>query len=159
MFYNLLIIFSTLSCLLVYFKLIVKQIEGFVPESELIGMGVLVTLILLTIFMSYLRLGERLIAFGILSTVAYICFLIWAYSTASYEPKKLPAVGPKYVDLGASLMMGYSIHGFYIQYLFKTTTKDKFTKILIAVFIAGFLIYTFISYSGYAIINREPRTP
>jgi hypothetical protein len=53
--------------------------------------------------------------------------------------------------------MGYSIHDFVVQVLFKTTTSDKFTKVVGMVYIAGTLIYTFISYGAYAILNRHPR--
>jgi hypothetical protein len=71
----------------------------------------------------------------------------------------LPAVGPKFIDLAASLTMGYSIQNFIVQVLFKTTTNDKFQKVVFWVYFAGALIYTYISYAAYAIINRSPRTP
>lgn len=104
--------------------------------------------------MRYLNFGERLLALGILSIVAYVSFLIWSYSTAQYEPKRLPPTAPKYIDLGAALMMGYSIHNFFVQVLYKTTTNDKFQKVVLAVYITGILVYTFIAYSGYSVINR-----
>lgn len=56
-------------------------------------------------------------------------------------------------------MMGYSVHDFVIQVLYKTTTNDKFKGVISAVYIAGTVIYTFISYAGYTIINRQPRVP
>lgn len=65
--------------------------------------------------------------------------------------------GPKYIDLAASLIMGYSVHDFVTQVLLKTTTKDKFFKVVTIVYILGTLIYTFISYGAYAILNRDPR--
>lgn len=65
-----------------YFQLAIKQVEGFLPKSEWIGVGLFLLLIALTIFMRYLNFGERLLAFGILSIIAYVSFLIWSYSTA-----------------------------------------------------------------------------
>jgi hypothetical protein len=50
--------------------------------------------------------------------------------------------------------MGYSIHDFVVQVLFKTTTNDKFIKVVGMVYVAGTIIYTFISYGAYAILNR-----
>ena len=52
--------------------------------------------------------------------------------------------------------MAYSIHNMVIQILFKTTTNDKFNKVIIMVFISGFFIYTFICYGAFAIVNRKP---
>ena len=107
--------------------------------------------------MRYLNFGEKLLAVGILSIIAYLGFLSWAQITADHGPKKLPPTGPKYTDLAASLMMGYSIHDFVVQVLFKTTTNDKFQKVVKMVYVAGTIIYTFITYGAYAIINRHPR--
>lgn len=104
--------------------------------------------------MRYIRFGERLLAFGILSIIGYLSFLTWAQVTAPHEPKYLPAAGPKFIDLAASLIMGYSIQNFIVQVLFKTTTNDKFHKVVAWVYIAGTLVYTYISYGAYAIINR-----
>lgn len=53
--------------------------------------------------------------------------------------------------------MGYSIHDFVVQILFKTTTNNNFGRVVKMVYVAGTLIYTFISYAAIAIINREPR--
>ena len=52
--------------------------------------------------------------------------------------------------------MAYSIHNMVIQILFRTTTNDKFNKVIIMVFISGFFIYTFICYGAFAIVNRKP---
>lgn len=104
--------------------------------------------------MRYFSFGERLLAFGILSILGYIIFLIWAQSTAPSGPKKLPPTGPKFIDLAASLIMGYSIHDFVVQILFKTTTNNNFGRVVKMVYVAGTLIYTFISYAAIAIINR-----
>lgn len=71
-------------------------------------------LILLTVVMRYIHFGEKLLAIGILSIVGYVIFLAWAQATAPHQPKTLPAIGPKFIDLAASLTMGYSIQSFII---------------------------------------------
>lgn len=76
--------------------------------------------------MRYFNFGERLLAVGILSIFGYMIFLSWAQATAPQGPKKLPPTGPKFADLAASLIMGYAIHDFVVQVLFRTTTIDKF---------------------------------
>jgi len=55
--------------------------------------------------------------------------------------------------------MGYAIQNVMVQVLFKTTTNDRFQRVVFWVYIAGFFIYTYISYAAYAIINRTPRNP
>lgn len=65
--------------------------------------------------------------------------------------------GPKYIDLAASLIMGFSVHDFVSQVLLQTTTHDKFFKVVTIVYIIGTIIYTFITYGAYAIVNRAPR--
>lgn len=115
-------------------------------------------LLVLTVVMRYYSFGERLLAIGILSVVGYLIFITWAQVSAPREPKHIPPVGPRFIDLGASLIMGYSIHDFVVQVLFKTTTYDKFRRVIAMVYIAGTLIYTYITYACYAIVNRQPRT-
>lgn len=155
--YNLIIGLSLAGVLINYFQLIIKQLEGFIPSTKWLGIGVMLLLIMLTLVMKYYSFGERLLAIGIISIVGYVGFLIWAQATAEHYPKILPPTGPKYIDLAASLIMGYSIHDFVVQVLFKTTTNDKFIKVVGLVYVAGTIIYTFISYGAYAILNREPR--
>lgn len=59
-------------------------------------------------------------------------------------------MGPGFIDLAASLIMGLSTHDVVTQLLLKTTTPDKYTKVVVFVYIIGFTVYTFISYGGYS---------
>jgi hypothetical protein len=97
-----------------YFQLIIKQLEGFVPASRFVGVGVFLFLILLTVVMRYINFGEKLLAIGIISIIGYVMFLTWAQVTAPHSPNKLPPTGDKFVDLAASLTMGYSIQNFMV---------------------------------------------
>ena len=148
---------SLLGFIINYFILIVIQIEGFFAPSFWIGFTVYLVLIFLTLLMRYFHFGENLLAIGILSIITYVGFLIWAQATAPEGPRTIPAAGPSFIDLAASLTMGYAIHDFVVQVLLNTTTHDKFPRVVYAVFISGILVYTFITYGAYAVVNREPR--
>ena len=63
-------------------------------------------------------------------------------------------MGPKYIELAASLAIGYAIHDFMVQVLVTTTTVDKFKRVIKIVYIGAMLFYTYISLGGFAIINR-----
>jgi magnesium-transporting ATPase (P-type) len=119
--YNFIIAISLVGVIINYYQLIIKQVEGFMNPSIYIGIAVFAILLILTIIMRYLNFGEKLLAIGIFSIVAYLTFLTWAQITAEHTPNKVPATGPKYTDLASSLVMGLSIHDFVVQILFKTT--------------------------------------
>lgn len=127
------------------------------PKSTWLPIVVVLILLGLTIIMRYYHFGEKLLAIGILSVIAYVSFLVWAQVTAPQGPKTLPSTGPYYTELASSLIMGYSIHNMVVQILLRTTTNNKFVKIVFWVYLSGFLVYTFITYGAYAIINRQPR--
>lgn len=127
------------------------------PKSTWLPIVVVLILLSLTIIMRYYHFGEKLLAIGILSVIAYVSFLVWAQATAPQGPKTLPPTGPYYTELASSLIMGYSIHNMVVQILLRTTTNNKFVKIVFWVYLSGFLVYTFITYGAYAIINRQPR--
>ena len=152
--YNLVIGGSLLGFIINYFVLIIIQIEGFINPSPWIAFCVFIFLVLLTIVMRYFHFGEKLLAIGILSIVAYTGFLIWAQFTAPSGEKSVPATGPQFINLAASLTMGYAIHDFVVQILLNTTTHDKFRRVVFAVFVGGIIIYTFISFGAYAVVNR-----
>lgn len=154
--YNFIIAVSFVGTIINYYELIIKQIEGFINPSPFIGIAVFACLLVLTMIMRYFNFGEKLLAIGIFSVVAYLAFLTWAQITAEHTPRQVPATGPQYSDLAASLIMGYSIHDFVIQVLCKTTTNDKFKKVVKIIYVASILVYTYISFGCYAIVNRHP---
>lgn len=154
MFYDFVLGCSFVGILINYFKLILNQLEGFMPKSTWLPIVVVLVLLALTLVMRYYHFGEKLLAIGVLSVIAYVSFLVWAQASAPQGPKTLPPTGPNYIELASSLIMGYSIHNNVAQVLLLTTTNDKFVKIVFWVYFSGFLIYTFITYGAYAIINR-----
>ena len=91
---------------------------------------------------------------GILTTVSYVLFMTWAYSTAPAGDKKVPAVGSQPIELLAALTMAFSVHDVVVQILVKSTSQQYFGKIIKIQFIIGALVYAYIAFGCYAIINR-----
>ena len=80
--YNLVIGASLLGFIINYFILIIIQLEGLIPPSPWIAFFVFLFLIGLTMLMRTFHFGENLLAFGIVSIVIYLGFLIWAHFTS-----------------------------------------------------------------------------
>ncbi len=78
-------------------------------------MGILVFLILLTITLKNFGLGEKVLAYGIISIVSYIVFLTWAQATAPTKPHTVQAFGSGYSNYAAILMGALAIHDFIVQ--------------------------------------------
>ena len=96
------------------------------------------------------HLGENTLAFGFLTVASYIIFIFWSHFTAPSGPKNVPPTGPGFVDLSASLLMGYSVHNIVTQILIQTTTPDKYRRVITIVYIIGIILYTFIVYGAYS---------
>ena len=80
--YCIIIIFAQLGFLISYFQLMIKQIEGFVQPSPWIPVFALVFVIILTLVMQKFHIGDKLLAYGIISIIGYLIFLFWAQVTA-----------------------------------------------------------------------------
>ena len=134
--------------------LIIIQAEGLFSPSPWIPYSVYAVLLVLTIVMRYLHFGEKLLAIGIVSVLGYVGFLIWAHSSAPEGPNTFPSTGPKFMELAASLNIGYAIQDFIVQVLVNTTTANKFRRVIIVVYLSAICFYTYVTFGGIAILNR-----
>ena len=80
--YNIIVSCGNYGLLLSYFLLTIKQIEGFVAPSPLIAIISIISLFLLTLVMRKLDIGDKLLAYGLISIIGYVIFLTWAQVTA-----------------------------------------------------------------------------
>ena len=60
----------------------------------------------------------------------------------------VPAADPLFSDLAAALAQGYAIQTFFIPVLRKNLNTHMYKTLLIATYIAGISVYTFIGYTG-----------
>ena len=71
-----------------YFHLLNLQVKGlFGIDGWWVALGIFVFLFLLTITLKNFGLGEKVLAYGIISIVSYIVFLTWAQASAPTQPK------------------------------------------------------------------------
>ena len=87
-----------------------------------VGPLVAVVLTLSIIVIRIVNLGEEILAYGIISIICYLIFLIWAQISAPSGNKTVPETGSPYV-LAATLFTAYSIHDFMVQNMIKNPKR------------------------------------
>ena len=127
----------------------IKQIEGFFHPSPWIPIFALCFILVLTSIMRKFDIGDKLLAYGIISIIGYIIFLFWAQVTAPSGKNSVPPVAPQFIDLAAALIMGFSVQSFVDQVLLKNTTPDKYARCVLIMTIGGILAYIFISFGCF----------
>jgi hypothetical protein len=92
--YCFIIWFSFVPIFFIYFRLICLQVEGLMGyHSFWIGPIAAAVLIGTIIIARIYHIGEETIAYGIISIVVYVGFVIWAQITAPKGPKTMEQVG------------------------------------------------------------------
>ena len=146
------IIFTAIFfALVIYFQLFIKQIEGFIQPSPFIGIFSVLFLIGLTFLMRKFRIGDKLLAYGIISIIVYLAFLVWALISAPSGGKRIEPVEPEFVDLAASLTMAFAIQTIVDEVLLKNTTPNKYSRCILMVSFISILTYLFICYGCFGI--------
>lgn len=90
-------------------------------------------------------------AYGIISIVTYILFLLWVVITYNqgYEggPPMKP-FGSGAVNLAAAMGQAFSIQSFFIPVIKKAPNPSKYTFYTLIAYITGGLAYYYIAYAG-----------
>ncbi len=83
-----------IAILILYFNLVVKQVEGLMGLKEGYDIGrkadeerflpyiLAIVLFVLVLLMRKFEFGSALLAYGIISIIGYCIFLIWVYATS-----------------------------------------------------------------------------
>jgi hypothetical protein len=141
--------FSFIPLLIIYFRIICLQIEGLMGfHSFWVGPGVAVFLTATILYIRFNNIGEEILAYGIISIISYLIFLLWAQLTAPPGPHVVEPVGSPYL-LASTLMMAYSIHDFLVQNIIKNPRRQEYIPIVNATFVIGTLAYTYISMGAF----------
>lgn len=107
--------------------------------------------VFLTVGILYIRIaniGEEILAYGIISIISYLIFLLWAQLTTPPGPHTVQVEGQPYL-LASTLMMAYSIHDFMVQNIIKNPRREEYIPIVNATFIIGTLVYTYIAMGAF----------
>jgi hypothetical protein len=84
--------FSFVPLLIIYFRIICLQIEGLLGyHSPWVGPAVAVFLTVAILAIRIANIGEEILAYGIISIVSYLIFLLWAQVTAPSGTHHVPA--------------------------------------------------------------------
>ena len=141
--------FNFIVQLVIYFRIICLQIEGLLGyTSPWVGPLVAVLLFAAIMIVRVYHIGEEILAYGIISIVTYLLFLVWAFFTAPSGPNTVPVAGPP-VTLIATLMMGYSIHDFLVQNLIKNPRRYEYQGVVKSTFFLGTLAYAYMTFGSY----------
>ena len=158
--YNMMIVFSTLILLILYFALICDQWISMIDDSFLVPVLNALFLFPLVYVMKKFKFGVYLLAYGVLSVIGYCLFLIWMLATAPSGSNKMIPADSDGSELLAMLNLGFAIQGAFIPIMKNNNNKSGYNKLLIITFIIGSCVYGFIGYAGgYGILNRQPLRP
>lgn len=143
-FYNIFISFTFWSSIFGYFHLLVLQIIGlFDVHDKMLPLGVFLLVFVITLGLKKYQIGEKLLAYGIVSIIGYVIFLIWAQITAPTGPRRVEPFGKNYPNYSAVLLGALSIHDFLVQVMIHNPRRKDFPKLLVWTYILGGLAYTF----------------
>jgi hypothetical protein len=108
-------------------------------------MGVLFTLVFV---LKYFEFGASIMAYGIISIVGYVIFLMWVIASSPEGERKWGAFGTGEVDLAAAMGGAYSIQTFFIPVLKKNPHQQKYVFFTFLANLIGMLAYTYIAFMG-----------
>lgn len=87
-------------------------------------------------------------AYGIISIVGYVIFLIWVISTTPSGDNHWPEFGNGEVNLAAAMGGAFSIQTFFIPVLKKNLNPQKYTFFTLLAYIVGSAVYMYIAFVG-----------
>lgn len=143
-------VFSNLLFLgFLYFQLICIQWEGIVGKESIANpLSNTLVLFILIFVLKYFEFGASIMAYGIISIIGYVIFLIWVVSTSPEGQNKWQSFGSGQVNLAAAMGGAYSIQTFFIPVLKKNSHPEKYTFFTMLAYIAGSIIYFYIAFAG-----------
>lgn len=146
--YNFFIWFSFIPLFIIYFRLICLQLNGLFGANDLYAPAVFLFLLVEIMVVKRYGLGEEALAYGIISILTYVGFLIWAHWTAPTGEKTVPETG-SWFQLASSLMMGFSVHDFIIQNMIRNPNRHQYVSMVVQTFIIGTLTYAFFTVGSF----------
>jgi uncharacterized membrane protein len=131
--------------------LIVIQWEGLIPPHEPAlanSLANAAALFVLVFVLKYFDFGASLMAYGIISIVTYLLFLIWVIATSDqgYNDVEYNAFGPGAATLAASMGQAFSIQSFFIPVLKMNKSPRNYVFYTMLAYIIGGLAYYYIAY-------------
>jgi hypothetical protein len=117
-------------------------------HSDFTAPLVAIGLVIVIIFIRIYHIREKTLAYGIISIIGYLVFLIWAHFTAPEGPKTVEPFG-KPVNLTSTLIMAETIHDFLVANIIKNPNRSEYHSTVRRTFFAGTIIYSFICLGSF----------
>lgn len=105
-------------------------------------------LLVLIMVVRVMHVGEETLAYGIVSIITYVAFLIWSQAAAPSGEASVPAFG-EVVPLASTLMLAYAVTNIISENIFKNENRADFLKLVGYTFFWGILIYTFVTLGSF----------
>lgn len=152
-FYDLCVWSNLILIDMLYFQLIMMQWKGLIGSESIPILNPLinaVVLFCLVFVLKYFEFGASVMAYGIISIITYLIFLIWVVSTAQQGNDKVDykAFGSGAVSMAAAMGQAFSIQSFFIPVLKKNPNPSKYVFYTAVAYLAGGFAYFYIAYMG-----------
>jgi len=105
-------------------------------------------LFILIFVLKYFEFGASIMAYGIISIIGYVIFLIWVIVTSPEGSNHWPAFGNGEINLAAAMGGAFSIQTFFIPVLKKNSNPEKYTFFTLLAYIVGSAVYLYITFIG-----------
>jgi hypothetical protein len=121
--------------MILYYDLLVSESEGmlyFMSDNlkQMLPFYVAIFLVILALAARFFHEEDNLISYGILSMVAYAMFIGWIILQRNPVSSSLPMAKDTFIDLGAAMSQGYSIHNMMIPIILRARNPGDYKKIL-----------------------------
>ena len=90
-----------------------------------------------------------MLAYGVVSIIGYVIFLIWAQITAPKGENTVKPFGESYPNFSAVLMFALAIHDFVVQVLIHNPNRQDYTKIIFLTYVFGASAYLFMGLGSF----------
>lgn len=152
-FYDLCVWSNLLLIDMLYFELIMMQWNGIIGEQKYPILNPIINafvLFALVFALKYAELGASVMAYGIVSIVTYLVFLIWVVGTSDQgnDQQELKAFGTGAVNMAAAMGQAFAIQSFFIPVLKKSPNPSKYVLLTSLAYLVGGLAYFYIAYMG-----------
>lgn len=129
------------------------QWTGLIPPHEFTWLNPFINsfvLIILVFVLKYFEFGASLMAYGIISIVTYVLFLVWSTITydQGFDESHYVAKGTGAIDLAAAMGQAFSIQSFFIPVIKKAPNPQKYTLYTLIAYIVGCSAYYYIAFAG-----------
>lgn len=115
----------------------------------MLALGVFVMVFFITLVLKKYQIGEKLLAYGIVSVIGYVVFLIWAQVTSPSGDNKVPPFGKNYSNFSAILLGALSIHDFLVQVMIHNPNRKTFPKLILWTYLLGGSAYMFMGLASF----------